>query len=154
MTRLDLRAGRRTLSPAAARRHRSYRYSRISPRTILRRTAATGMARAGVQRFIVAVCSDTSIGPSPASRPYEYLNEKRVALDTWARALTAILEKKAAAPSCRSNERSARTFQDIRGHFRTFVQLHPSAASSLPPKLGFTTGYEHTWVLFGEPYTS
>ena len=61
----------------------------------LRRTAATGMARAGVQRFIVArVLGHVDRSVTGIYDRYEYLDEKRVALDTWARRLTAILESK------------------------------------------------------------
>jgi integrase len=63
----------------------------------LRRTAATRMARAGVQRFIVArVLGHVDRAVTGIYDRYEYLNEKRVALDTWDRALTAILEGKSA----------------------------------------------------------
>jgi integrase len=61
----------------------------------LRRTAATGMARAGVQRFIIArVLGHVDRSVTGIYDRYEYLNEKRVALDTWARKLMAILENK------------------------------------------------------------
>jgi integrase len=61
----------------------------------LRRTAATGMARAGVQRFIVArVLGHVDRSVTGVYDRYEYLNEKRVAVDTWARRLTAVLEQK------------------------------------------------------------
>jgi integrase len=60
----------------------------------LRRTAATGMARAGVQRFIVArVLGHVDRTVTGIYDRHEYLNEKRVALDTWARRLAAILER-------------------------------------------------------------
>jgi integrase len=61
----------------------------------LRRTAATGMARAGVQRFIVArVLGYVDRSVTGVYDRYEYLSEKRWALDTWARRLAAILELK------------------------------------------------------------
>lgn len=64
----------------------------------LRRTAATGMARARVQRFVVArVLGHVDRSVTGVYDRYEYLNEKRVALDTWARKLTAIIENKATA---------------------------------------------------------
>jgi len=69
----------------------------------LRRTAATGMARAGVQRFIVArVLGHVDRSVSGIYDRYEYLNEKRVALDQWDLTLTAILKASPWAPSCRS----------------------------------------------------
>lgn len=64
----------------------------------LRRTAATGMARAGVPRFNVSrVLGHVDRSITGIYDRYEYLNEKRTALDTWARRLTAILESKAPA---------------------------------------------------------
>jgi integrase len=61
----------------------------------LRRTAATGMARAGVQRFIVArVLGHADRSVTGVHDRHEYLTEKRWALDTWARRLAAILEAK------------------------------------------------------------
>ena len=61
----------------------------------LRRTAASGMARAGVQRFIVArVLGHIDRSVTGVHDRHEYLSEKRWALDTWARRLAAILEPK------------------------------------------------------------
>lgn len=61
----------------------------------LRRTAATGMARAGVPRFIVArVLGHADRAVTGVYDRHEYVNEKRLALETWARHLTAILENK------------------------------------------------------------
>jgi integrase len=61
----------------------------------LRRTAASGMARAGVQRFIVArVLGHIDRSVTGVYDRHEYLSEKRWALDTWARRLAAILEPK------------------------------------------------------------
>jgi integrase len=63
----------------------------------LRRTAATGMARAGISRFDVGrVLGHIDRSVTGIYDRYEYLNEKRVALDAWARVLTAILEGKPA----------------------------------------------------------
>jgi integrase len=63
----------------------------------LRRTAATRMAASGIPRdHIAKVLNHVEGGPS-ATRVYDrysYDAEKRVALETWARALTAILEQK------------------------------------------------------------
>jgi integrase len=61
----------------------------------LRRTAATGMARARVPRFIVArVLGHVDRSVTGVYDRYEYMNEKRTALETWARRFTAILESK------------------------------------------------------------
>jgi integrase len=58
----------------------------------LRRTAATGMARAGVQGFIVArVLGHVDRSLTDVHDRYEYLSEKRWALDTWARKVMAVL---------------------------------------------------------------
>jgi integrase len=58
----------------------------------LRRTAATGMARAGVQRFIVArVLGHVDRSVTGVYDRHEYLSEKRWALDTWARKVMAVL---------------------------------------------------------------
>lgn len=63
----------------------------------LRRTCATGMARAGAPRFIVArVLGHVDRSVTGVYDRFEYVNEKRVALDAWARRLTAIIEEKAA----------------------------------------------------------
>ena len=63
----------------------------------LRRTAATGMARAGVQRFVISrVLGHVDRSVTGIYDRFEYLNEKRVALDAWARKLTSILENKTA----------------------------------------------------------
>lgn len=63
----------------------------------LRRTAATRMAAAGIPRdHIAKVLNHVEGGPS-ATRVYDrysYDAEKRVALETWARTLTAVLEQK------------------------------------------------------------
>lgn len=60
----------------------------------LRRTAATNMSKAGIQRFIVArVLGHVDRSVTGIYDRYEYLPEKRVALDTWARRLSAILEE-------------------------------------------------------------
>jgi integrase len=59
----------------------------------LRRTAATGMTKAGISRFVVArVLGHVDRTVTGIYDRYEYLNEKRIALDTWDRRLTAILE--------------------------------------------------------------
>jgi len=66
----------------------------------LRRTAATRMAEAGIPRdHIAKVLNHVEGGPS-ATRVYDrysYDNEKRMALEAWARALTAVLNNKPAA---------------------------------------------------------
>jgi integrase len=60
----------------------------------LRRTCATGMARAGAPRFIVSrVLGHIDRTVTGVYDRFEYLNEKRVALDAWARKLTAILDR-------------------------------------------------------------
>jgi integrase len=61
----------------------------------LRRTAATNMARAGVQRFVIArVLGHVDRAVTGVYDRYEYLHEKRTALDAWDRQLTAILKSK------------------------------------------------------------
>ena len=61
----------------------------------LRRTAASGMARAGASRFIVArVLGHVDRSVTQVYDRYEYLNEKRAALDAWARVVTGILDGK------------------------------------------------------------
>jgi integrase len=61
----------------------------------LRRTAATGMARAGISRFVVArVLGHVDRSVTGIYDRYEYLEEKRVALDTWARKVRAIISGK------------------------------------------------------------
>jgi integrase len=59
----------------------------------LRRTAATGMARVGVSRFIIErVLGHVDRTVTAIYDRYEYLNEKRVALDAWARQLQSIID--------------------------------------------------------------
>jgi integrase len=66
----------------------------------LRRTAATGMARAGIARFVVArVLGHTDRSVTGIYDRFEYLDEKRVALDTWARTLKAIVTGKSNSAS-------------------------------------------------------
>lgn len=63
----------------------------------LRRTASTKIAEAGVsQADISRVLNHVEAGPRATKvyDRYSYDREKRVALDTWARMLTAILERK------------------------------------------------------------
>jgi integrase len=63
----------------------------------LRRTAATGMARAGVQRFVIArVLGHVDRSVTGIYDRFEYLNEKRSALEAWARRVNATLEGKSA----------------------------------------------------------
>ena len=63
----------------------------------LRRTCATGMARAGAPRFIVSrVLGHVDRTVTGVYDRFEYLNEKRVALDAWARRVAQILENEAA----------------------------------------------------------
>jgi integrase len=64
----------------------------------LRRTASTKMAEAGISHADIArVLNHVDAGPRATQvyDRYSYDREKRVALDTWARMLTAILERKA-----------------------------------------------------------
>jgi integrase len=62
----------------------------------LRRTCATGMARCGTQRFVVSrVLGHVDRSVTGIYDRFEYLNEKRVALDAWARRVSQILEGKA-----------------------------------------------------------
>jgi integrase len=61
----------------------------------LRRTAATGMAEAAIPREHIGRVLNHVEGGARATRVYDryaYDREKRVALETWARTLTAILE--------------------------------------------------------------
>jgi len=65
----------------------------------LRRTAATRMAAAGVPRDHIAKVLNHVEGGARATRVYDrhsYDAEKRMALEAWDRALTAVLEPKAA----------------------------------------------------------
>jgi integrase len=77
----------------------------------LRRTAATRMAEAGIPRdHIAKVLNHVEGGPS-ATRVYDrysYDAEKRMALEAWARNLTAIVEKKPAAAEVVPIRRKAR----------------------------------------------
>jgi integrase len=60
----------------------------------LRRTAASGMASAGVPRLHIAkVLNHAERGVTAVYDRHGYDAEKRVALDTWARKLSAILER-------------------------------------------------------------
>jgi integrase len=66
----------------------------------LRRTAATRMAAAGVLRDHIARVLNHIEGGARATRVYDrhsYDREKRVALDTWARTLAALLENRSRA---------------------------------------------------------
>ena len=66
----------------------------------LRRTAATRMAAAGIPRDHIAKVLNHVEGGARATRVYDrhsYDAEKRMALETWDRALTAILEGKDAS---------------------------------------------------------
>ncbi len=61
----------------------------------LRRTAASLMAAAGVQRLVVSkILNHVETGVTSVYDRHGYDNEKRAALDTWERTLTAILAKK------------------------------------------------------------
>jgi integrase len=61
----------------------------------LRRTAASGMARAGASRFTVArVLGHIDRSVTGVYDRYEYLNEKRIALDGWSRVVSSIVEGK------------------------------------------------------------
>ena len=71
----------------------------------LRRTAATRMAAAGVPRDHIARVLNHVAGGARATRVYDrhhYDHEKRVALEAWVRALTAILTRRSTARSCHS----------------------------------------------------
>ena len=66
----------------------------------LRRTAATRMAAAGVPRDHIARVLNHVAGGARATRVYDrhhYDHEKRVALEAWVRALTAILTRRSTA---------------------------------------------------------
>lgn len=64
----------------------------------LRRTAASGMASAGVSRLVISkVLNHVERGVTAVYDRHGYDAEKKIALDTWARALTAILERKEGA---------------------------------------------------------
>ena len=63
----------------------------------LRRTASTKMAEAGVTQADIDKVLNHAEGGPRASRVYNryaYDKEKRIALETWERVLTAILEQK------------------------------------------------------------
>lgn len=75
----------------------------------LRRTAATNMAAVGVPReHISKVLNHVEGGPRATQvyDRYQYDREKRIALETWARKLTAIIESKA-TPKALSFHRGA-----------------------------------------------
>ena len=77
----------------------------------LRRTAATRMAAAGVQRDHIARVLNHVEGGARATRVYDrhtYDGEKRIALETWARSLAAILEAKPRAAKARVVQISSR----------------------------------------------
>jgi integrase len=77
----------------------------------LRRTAATRMAAAGIPRDHIAKLLNHVEGGPSATRVYDrysYDAEKRVALETWARTLTAILEQKASKADVVPMRRTAR----------------------------------------------
>ena len=62
-----------------------------------RRTAASMMASAGIQRLVIAkVLNHVDRGVTAIYDRHGYDAEKRVALETWERTLTAILDKKPA----------------------------------------------------------
>lgn len=64
----------------------------------LRRTAATGMARAGIARFVIArVLGHVDRSVTGIYDRFEYLDEKRIALESWARTVTAIVTGKTGA---------------------------------------------------------
>jgi integrase len=68
----------------------------------LRRTAATFMAAAGIPREHIGHVLNHVEGGARATRVYDryaYDREKRIALETWARALKALLEQKAGTAS-------------------------------------------------------
>jgi integrase len=61
----------------------------------LRKTAATYMSKHGVSDATIdAVLNHKKVGIIRVYNLYQYDNEKRVALDQWARVLTAIIKKK------------------------------------------------------------
>ena len=90
--------GRRVLVGALGNRQRSEAAQEIPVENFvghdLRRTAASCMASAGVPRLHIAkVLNHAEQGVTAVYDRHSYDPEKRVALDTWARKLTAILEK-------------------------------------------------------------
>jgi integrase len=63
----------------------------------LRRTAASLMAGSGTPRLVISkILNHVETGVTAVYDRHGYDNEKRIALDAWARTLTAILEQKAA----------------------------------------------------------
>jgi integrase len=63
----------------------------------LRRTAATKMASSGIQRLVIGkVLNHVEPGVTSVYDRHTYDAEKRIALDTWARTLDAILKNKPA----------------------------------------------------------
>ena len=63
----------------------------------LRRTAASLMAGAGVQRLVISkILNHVERGVTAVYDRHSYDNEKKIALDAWARTLTGIIEQKSA----------------------------------------------------------
>lgn len=63
----------------------------------LRRTAASLMASSGVQRLVISkILNHVETGVTAVYDRHGYDNEKRIAVDSWARTLTAIIEQKPA----------------------------------------------------------
>ena len=61
----------------------------------LRRTAASMVAGAGVNRTVIGkILNHAELGVTAVYDRHSYDAEKRVALETWARTLTAILQRK------------------------------------------------------------
>jgi len=64
----------------------------------LRRSAASGMASAGVPRLVIGkILNHIESGITAVYDRHSYDREKKIGLETWARKLTAILEAKSAA---------------------------------------------------------
>ena len=63
----------------------------------LRRSAASLMASSGVSRLVISkILNHVERGVTAVYERHSYDAEKRIALDAWARALTAIIEQKSA----------------------------------------------------------
>jgi len=95
-----------TPSPFVLRLARGKRQLRTSAETFglpdfrghdLRRTAASLMAGSGVQRLVISkILNHVETGVTAVYDRHSYDAEKKVALDSWARTLTAIIEQKPA----------------------------------------------------------
>ncbi len=73
-----------------------------------RRTCATGMARLGTPRFVQArVLGHIDSSITSVYDRFEYLDQKRVALDAWARKVYSLIENKPAAGAVLAFQRDA-----------------------------------------------